>query len=333
MPERQSPGEEVWRILSGAGRVLLTTHLRPDGDGIASELALFMVLRSLGKEVIIVNQDPTPEIYQWLPHAGAITVYEPGTEETHPPPDVAVLLDCAARSRIGESYRVVAKAALVVCVDHHEMTECMGDVRYIDPRASSIGEMLYHLIPGLQRFLDEQVAVCLYTSLLTDTGSFSHANTTEQVFTMAAHLVRCGVNPELVHRKVYRDKRIAHFRLLSRALDGLKTAESGKIAYAMLPHSAYRETGAGEEDNEGILDVMKALRGGELFVLFRQVDAGQFKVSMRSTDHVNCSELARMFGGGGHARASGFSIRGRVEELGEGIMRRIISAVKEQAWI
>lgn len=333
MPEQQPSGNEVWNTLLNAERLLLTTHLRPDGDGIASELALFMVLRSLGKDVVIVNQDPTPEIYTWLPHAERILVYEPGMEDTLPPPDVAVLLDCAARSRIGESFRAVRKAPVIVCIDHHELIECIGDVRYIDSRASSIGEILYFLIPEIDRYLDERIAVCLYTSVLTDTGSFSHANTTERVFHIAARLIRHGVNPELVHRKVYRDKRFTHFRLLSRALDRMKTAESGKIVYSILPRTVYLETGANEEDNEGILDVMKALRGAELFVLLRQVDAERFKVSMRSTDYVSCSELARMFGGGGHARASGFSRRGSVEKLGERIMRRIIAKVREQAWI
>jgi phosphoesterase RecJ-like protein len=185
----------------------------------------------------------------------------------------------------------------------------------------------------MEQRLNIDIANCLYTSILTDTGSFAHANTTREVFWIASNLVQQGVQPEFVHRKVYREKSYAHFRLLSETLERMKTAEEGKIAYSILPLSVYKKTGANDEDNEGLLDTMRALRGGQLFVLIRQEQNDQGKTSMRSTGSINCSYLAGLFGGGGHARASGFSFIGNVEMEGERIMQRIIEQVKTKAWI
>jgi phosphoesterase RecJ-like protein len=323
----------LWERMEAAHTLLITTHVRPDGDGIASELALKSVLSSLGKDVVIVNQDPVPDMYAWLPGAEEIRVYREGIVRELGPLDCGVLLDCSSEARIGRVVELLRRVGSVLCIDHHVNTHCPGDAHLIDPAASSIGEMLFRVIPGLESRLSPDVAVCLYTSILTDTGSFTNANTRAGVFGIAGKLVKAGADPALIHRRIYRNKRLVYFRLLSRALDRLRIIEGGKIAYTLLPERTYREVGATDDDTEGILDVMKALRGVQLIVMIRQVNAGEVKISLRSTDSVDCSEIARIFGGGGHARASGFSVSGTVEEESGGIIDRLVDILKGRGWL
>ncbi len=322
----------IWKKVQKAQRVVLTTHVRPDGDGLASELALYMILTSMGKDVFIVNQDKTPEMYAWLPHADVIHTYANNGPWDEDDIDLAVLLDCAAETRVGGVYEYVKRAACIICIDHHENSGDDQDC-YIDVSASSIGEMLFNLIPRVEDFLDQDVAICLYTSILTDTGSFAYSNTTAGVFRIASRLIEYGVEPALTYRNIYSNKKITHFQLLSRALYLMKTEFSGKIVHISLPAPIYRETGADEEDNEGILEVVRGLKNVELIILIRQLDAHRVKVSLRSTNNVNCNAIALLFGGGGHFKASGFVLEGEVEKIGGLIVSRILKEVSKRKWM
>ncbi len=328
----QQKKNDIWKKIVEAQRVVLTTHVRPDGDGIASELALYIILTSMGKKVFIVNQDKTPEMYAWLPHADTIHSYAKNGPWNENNIDLVVLLDCAAETRVGSVYQYIKEAACILCIDHHE-NSIDDDECYIDVSASSIGEILYKIIPGVEDYLDHDVATCLYTSILTDTGSFAYSNTSEGVFRIASRLIECGVQPAETYRNIYCKKKATHFKLLSRALGLMKTESSGKIVHISLPSSVYRETGADEEDNEGILEVVRGFKNIELIILIRQLDAHQVKVSLRSTDNINCNALALLFGGGGHFKASGFVLDGEVEEIGTSVISRILREVSERKWM
>ncbi len=322
----------IWKKITEAQRVVLTTHVRPDGDGLASELALYMILTSMGKEVFIVNQDKTPEMYAWLPHADVIHSYVKNGPWNEENVDLAILLDCAAETRVGSVYQYIRRAARIFCIDHHK-NSIDDDNCYIDISASSIGEMLYGIVPGIEDYLDHDVATCLYTSILTDTGSFAYSNTSEGVFRIASRLIECGVEPAETYRNIYCKKKITHFRLLSMALKQMKTESSGRIVHISIPGSLYRETGADEEDNEGILEVVRGLKNVELIILIRQLDVRHVKVSLRSTNNIDCNVLALLYGGGGHFKASGFVIEGEVEEIGGSIISRILREVSERKWM
>lgn len=323
----------IWKLLLESQRIVLTTHVRPDGDGLASELALYLIMKSLGKKIFIVNQDRTPEIYTWLPEAQVIHTCEQYGDCLAENIDLAVLLDCSSPTRIGKVYDFIKNSARIVSIDHHENPDCFGEDCYIDTKASSIGEILYTIIPDIEKYLTKDVATCIYTSILTDTGSFAYANTTAGVFKIASHLVKVGVCPDSTYSLIYNNKRITHFHLLAKALKLLKTEESGKIVHTSLPLSVYRETGALEEDNEGILEVIKGLKNVELILLLRQLDEKRLKVSLRSTNNVNCNVLARLYGGGGHSKASGFVIPGDVQAIGGSVVETIVTEVKKREWI
>jgi len=337
MPIKGKP-DAVWKQIMEAETIVLTTHVRPDGDGIAAELALSRILKSLEKKVYVLNQDRTPDMYRWLPGGEEILTLEerPSTGERPLIPnsiDLAILLDCSSMDRIGEVYTYLGKAKRIMSLDHHEQSECLVHDCFIDPDVSSIGELLYSIIPNIHEYLDKDVATCLYVSILTDTGSFAFSNTTKRVFEIVSSLMDYGVEPDFTHRMIYNRRSIQHFRLLGKALERMKIDETGQIVHVILPLSVYRETGADNEDNEGIIEVIRGVKDCKLIIMLRQLDEERLKGSLRSTDSINCVHLARIFGGGGHFKASGFVATGTVNEIGPYIVQRILAEVREMRWI
>ncbi len=323
----------IWEFLIESHIIVLTTHVRADGDGIASELALYMILKSLGKEVYMVNQDKTPDMYSWLPETEMIITLDEKANFSLSRIDLTLLLDCSNRNRIGRVYDIVKDSKRIISLDHHEAIDCFKDYCYIDTSASSIGELIYDLVPDIESYLNKEIATCLYVSIMTDTGSFAFSNTTARVFQIVSRLMDYDVEPDCTFKKIYNRKRINHFRLLSIALEQMKTDETGKVVYVLLPMSVYRETGAIEEDNEGILEVIRGLRNLELIILLRQIDDQRIKCSLRSIGSINCNHLARMFNGGGHFKASGFVINGDIKEIGDEIVKKILNEVRVLGWI
>jgi phosphoesterase RecJ-like protein len=331
---RKGSLSQIWKELMDVERIVLTTHVRPDGDGIASELALASVLRKEGKSVYIVNHDATPEMYKWLPGAKSICSAAEGYRgRIARKIDLSVLLDCSSESRIGEASEIVRRAPRIISIDHHESTDCFRDYCYINTEVSSIGEILFRLLPDRKRYLDQDIATCLYTSILWDTGSFAYSNTSTRVFRVVSKLLEYGVDPASVYNRIFNSKSIAHFRLLGEALKLLKLDSTGSIAYLIIPLQLYTEIGAKEEDNEGILEVIKGLKDIDLIIFLRQLDRKIMKGSLRSVNRIDCNYLASIYGGGGHLKASGFVVEGEVKEKGPVIVERLIREVYEKGWI
>jgi phosphoesterase RecJ-like protein len=324
---------ELWRFIIESDRIVLTTHVRPDGDGIASEIALYSILKDIGKDVYIVNQDTTPEMYAWLPMSRQIHSLTQHGSITLDPIDLSLLLDCSSRDRIGEVYEIIKGSRRIISLDHHEGNDCFRDYCFIDTTASSIGELLHTVVPDIEKRLDRDLATCLYVSIMTDTGSFAYSNTTGNVFRIVSKLIEQGLDPDRIYKNIYNRKRINHFRLLGKALQLMETDESGKIVSVLLPRWVYDETGANEEDNEGILEVIRGLRDMELIILLRQIDDRKLKCSLRSINSIDCNHLARRFNGGGHFKAAGFVLEGEIESMGREIVDKIVKEVKEYGWL
>jgi phosphoesterase RecJ-like protein len=292
-----------------------------------------MILRSHGKEVYIVNQDKTPEIYSWLPETGNIFSLSQNQSPDIDSIDLTLLLDCSSQNRIGTVSDLVKKSNHIISLDHHEGNECFRDYCYIDTTASSIGELLFSLVPDIGKYLNKDIATCLYVSIMTDTGSFAYSNTTGSVLMIASKLIEYGLDADQIYKMIYNRKRITHFRLLGRALQLMETDESGKVVWVFLPLSVYDNTGAVQEDTEGILEVIRGLSGLELIILLRQLDSEMMKCSLRSVNSIDCSHIARKFNGGGHFKAAGFVMKGNVEESGRSIVDTIMDEAKGRGWL
>lgn len=328
----------VWDVLRSATSIILTSHVRPDGDGIASEMALSSIMMKLGKKVAVINQDVTPEIYTWLPGTGSIIQLNSGNGNDGGIPDgreydLAVLLDCSDPSRIGGVYDIIKKAKKIISIDHHMTTDPLGADSYIDTDASSIGEIIYNLVPEIDALLDRDIATCIYTSIMTDTGSFAYSNTTAEVFRIISRMMDFGADPSHCNSMVYNNRRLEHFRLLGLVLQLMELDGTGTILYVILPRDVYNQTGARDEDNEGILEILKGLRKIELIIMLRQLDDERLKCSLRAMGGVDCNHLAKMYGGGGHLKASGFIIDGDVSTRGPSIVKRIVEEVKVNGWL
>jgi phosphoesterase RecJ-like protein len=307
-------------------RFLVVTHENPDGDALGSLLATTLALRRLGKdaEMVLMGEAPLPSEYHFLALDGLLR---------EPPDDmgerVLVAVDCAKADRIGPDLTPIERAVLVLDIDHHHDNTRFGDVNLIAASASSTGEVLRDVFGELGVELTPEIAEPLYVALVTDTGRFQYSNTTPKSLRLAAELVEAGADIHAVFQEVYESVEFAKLKLLARALDRAKVLEGGRIVVSYLLRTDFAEVGAAEPYSEGIIDYLRAVEGAELAVLIREPprDSGPtHKGSLRaSVDELDVSVIARIFGGGGHRQAAGFSSEKPVGEITELIRKGFLA--------
>jgi bifunctional oligoribonuclease and PAP phosphatase NrnA len=300
-------------------RFLVVTHENPDGDALGSLLAATLALRRLGKDadMYLPGDSPLPREYGFMPLEGLLR--EPPADATE---RVLVAVDCAKEERLGDD-AALARAPLVLDIDHHHDNSRFGHVNLIVADASSTGEVLRDLFAELGVELTPELAEPLYIALVTDTGRFQYANTTPKSFRLAAELVEAGADIHAVFQQVYESVEFAKLKLLARVLDRATVLEGGRIIVSHLLRNDFADVGAVEPFAEGLIDTLRAVEGSELAVLIREPprDNGPIRrVSLRSSiDELDVSAIARSFGGGGHRQAAGFSSDATLEEIIERI--------------
>ena len=316
--QQTSDLQAVADALRAHDRFLLVTHENPDGDALGSLLATKLALDQLGKdsEMYLYGDAPLPREYGFMPLEGILR---------EPPADagerVLVALDCANESRIGQDATVLDTAPLTLDIDHHHDNSHFGDVSLVVGNASSTGEVLRDVFRELGVELTPEIAEALYIAVVTDTGRFQYSNTTPKALRLAAELVEAGADVHAVFQEVYESVQFAKLKLLARALERAKVLEGGRIVVSYLLRNDFSEVGAAEPYSEGIIDDLRAVEGAELAVLIREPprDSGPtHKGSLRaSVDELDVSAIARLFGGGGHRQAAGFSSEKTVDEITE----------------
>src|ERR687886_1616422 len=318
--------DAVVEALRSHDRFVLTTHENPDGDALGSLLAAKLALDQLGKDAVMALRSDAP-----LP--GEYSFMELENLRRRWPDDVAervlVALDCANESRIADP-EILGRVPLSLDVDHHHDNTRFGQVNLIVPSASSTGEVLRDVFRELGVELTPEIAEPLYIALVTDTGRFQYTNTTPKALRLAAELVEAGANVHRVFQGVYESVEFAKLKLLARALDRARVLEGGRIVVSHLLRTDFGEVGAAEPYSEGIIDYLRAVEGAELAVLIREPprdDGPTRKVSLRaSVDELDVSAVARLFGGGGHRQAAGFSSEASIEEITEFVRREFAAA-------
>jgi phosphoesterase RecJ-like protein len=299
-------------------RFLVVTHENPDGDALGSLLATTLALRGLGKDVemYLGGSGSLPREYAFMQLDGLRRDLPDDLEER-----VLVAVDCAKADRIGPDPEPVERASLVIDIDHHHDNTRFGDLNLIVADASSTGEVLRDLIRALDIELTPELAEPLYIALVTDTGRFQYTNTTPKALRLAAELVEAGADVHEVFQQVYESVEFAKLKLLARALDRARVLEGGLIIVSHLLRNDFAEVGAAEAYSEGIIDYLRAVEGAELAALIREPprdDGPMRRVSLRaSVDELDVSAIARLFGGGGHRQAAGFSSDASIDEITE----------------
>lgn len=301
---------------------MLTTHILPDGDAIGSCLALGLALARRGKRTDIVLEEPVPARYRFLPGVAAVRRFTP-----RPGRYALVSLDSTDPSRCSCPLEAVAGAGVVVNIDHHVSNSYFGHHHLVDESASAAGEIVFSIIKGLGWGLTSDEATCLYTAVMTDTGSFRFSNTTARSHAICAELVAAGARPDRIAEEVYETRSLPATLLLTRALSSLEMDETGRIAWMSLRMEDFRDSGAGPEDTEGIVNNARMVEGVEVGLLFREMEGGRIRVTLRSREFVDVSAVAALFAGGGHPRAAGCELPGPLEEAITAVLPRVREAI------
>jgi phosphoesterase RecJ-like protein len=317
---RKSMNNPVTAILTKieeGRRFLVASHESPDGDALSSTLALTHALRALGKEVVAYNSDNVPAYLDFLP--GAETVVNTiGAEKF----DVGFILDAGELRRAGSHLRHVCKT--LVNIDHHPHSENFGEIYWVDENASATGALVYRLLKAAGISISTEIAVCIYTAILSDTGSFRYSNADPEAFQIASEMVGLGVVPWDVATGLYENQEEARLRLLARVLSTLTVSPCGRLASVSSTLEMMHETGTGPEHTDGFVNYPRSIRGVEVALYFRQVgDAGGYKVGFRSKGRVDVGALARELGGGGHHNAAGAFVSGDLEEVRSSVLIRL----------
>jgi bifunctional oligoribonuclease and PAP phosphatase NrnA len=296
--------EQVLDNIKKRSEFLLTSHARPDGDAVGSLLALSGILHKMGKTAEIVMSDSVPVIYKPLPYSDTII----HAAEVNGRYEAAILLECDSvqRTRLQG-----LEQHFLINIDHHVTAKPFADINWIDPCACATAEMVYRLGKAAGVRITPDIATCLYTAVLTDTGSFCYSPTNAHTFELARQLAEHGADPARVAQNVYFSNPTSKMRLLGAALS--KLHREGPITWMTVTREDMDKCGALEEDCEGLVNYALGIAGVEVAMFFRELSNHRVRVSMRSKGAVNVSSIAEKFGGGGHQCASGFSVEGPLE--------------------
>lgn len=296
---------QVLQEIQQRRRFLVTSHARPDGDAIGSTLALAQILRKMGKSAEIVLGDPVPLLYHPLP--GSETIVR--SSQVNGDYDAVIILECDSVQRT--RLRGLDNQFLIN-IDHHASSRPFANINWIDPSAVATAELIFRLAQAAQVKITPEIAACLYTAVLTDTGAFCYAPTNACTFELAKFLVEHGADPGKIAQSVYFSSPMSKMCLLGAALSRLE--RDGEIAWMSVTRHDMERFGALDEDCEGLVNYALSISGIEVAIFFREVAQERIRVSIRSKGAVNVAEIAQKFGGGGHECAGGFSTEGPVEE-------------------
>jgi phosphoesterase RecJ-like protein len=296
--------------IAAASSFLVTTHEGPDGDAVGSSLALGHYLRRLGKDVTVYFKDSVPDLYTFLPLAGSVVNAIPDRDF-----DICFVLDVGEFRRAGEEMVNFTKVGKFINIDHHLLCDRFGAINLIDPAAAATGILIYRIIKGAGHEVDYETALCIYTAVITDTGSFRYSNANQEAFAIAGEMVAHGVDAWFVAEKLYESQPRQRLELLALALATLTVSSRGDVASVTVMLEMYEKTGTNAELTDGFVNYPRSIYGVEVAVFFREITPGLFKVGFRSKGKVDVSALAAEFGGGGHHNAAGCTIAGSLEEV------------------
>lgn len=303
--------------------IVLGCHVNPDGDALGSMLGLALALVPLGKELFCLSQDGVPDILRFLPGTERVV------QTTDVPAfDLALVVDSGELARVGDTIKpLIARARRIVDIDHHVTAGAFGDIRVLDAHAASTAEIVYALLQTLEVPITPEIATCLFTGIITDTGSFRFQNVTPNTLRVAAKLLEAGAPPAHISENVFENRTFAATRLLGQALSALAQTPDGKIIWTHITLQDFQALGATDQDTEGVVNYVRGVRGAEVGILFREMSASNIRVSLRARESVNVAEIAARFGGGGHRMASGCTLDMPLAEAEQAVVAAVQAAL------
>jgi len=297
---------------------LITTHVNPEGDAIGSSLALALALSSIGKKVEVITQDPVPKGLKFLPSSDTIKQAKSIDRRF----DAVITVDCGDLERVGFLKIDNIPGDILINIDHHVTNKGFGAVNFVEDAVAS-AQLIYDIMKRLNIPLTPDIATCIYTAIMTETGSFRYSNTTSETFKIAQEMVSAGAMPWNIAEQIFNRNNIGRIKLLGLILESLDRSDDGKISWITVKEQMYRETGTSKEDVEDFINFPRSIEGVEVAILFRESNQG-WKISLRSNGKVDVSNMALEFGGGGHSMAAGFFIQGGHEE----VKKRVVNSAR-----
>ncbi len=314
---------QVVELIEKKQNFAITTHVRPDGDGIGSSLGLYWLLNSLGKNAEVILRDTVPGSYRQLPGADGIRQ----VAEVNGKYDAVFVIECSDVTRPGINN---LENQFTVNIDHHATSEHFGTVNWIDSTASAVGEMIYNLCKAIGGRISKEIAECVYMALVTDTGSFHFPNTTDRTLKVASELVKAGAKPSVISEAVYNNYSWSRIELMRRVLETVRRDKTGCVAWMRQTLEMVEKSGAVDGDNSGFVNMPLVAKEVEAAVYMREVQPGAYRVSLRSKGDLNVARIAEKFGGGGHKNAAGCRVTGDWDEQEKEIVTAVIKAVEKQ---
>ena len=324
----RSKFDEIGRVLREHSRFAILSHVRPDGDALGCQIALALSLQQLGKEVRVWNEDGMLEKYSFLPRAELLNKPPAAPEDV----DVAIALDTAIQNRLGTAFAAVRSAKMWINIDHHLSNPGYGDLVYVDPTAPATGQIIFDLIKNQDFPFNREIAENLFAAISTDTGSFQYPKTTVRTFEIAAQLVCTGIDVGRLNQQLYENYPRRRIELLRELLGTMRFASGDRVASFSLSLKTAAALQVLPEDNEGLIDHLREIRGVIVAVFFEELSDGKVRVSMRSkTDAIDVCVISQKFGGGGHTLAAGARVRGTLAEVEQRVLEEICDVVKSQS--
>ena len=301
--------------------IVILTHEVPDGDAVGSSLAMYMGLKQLGKEVDVIIPKYS-KTFEFLPCANEIKAE--GKNENY---DLAIALDCGDIKRLNGFANYFEDANTKIQIDHHEANTMFADYNFVNPTSPACCQILITVLKTLGVEITKDIGTCLLTGIITDTGGFQYQNVKPETFEFAAELVRKGVNIPYIYKRTLNTKTKANFLLTKKVIDRMELLEDGKVTFTYITIKDEEEVNAEPGDHEGLVEIGRDIEGVEVSIFVRQKEENAFKISLRSGNEVNVSDVCLMFGGGGHPRAAGGLIQGTLEQVKEKVLKEVKKAL------
>ena len=305
-------------------RFVLSSHSRPDGDSLGSQLAMIYALQAMGKEALAINADPAPPPLMAFPGVRDIRIASSVEGEF----DAAIIMECGDLQRTGVSG---LQRFFAINIDHHPGNSGYGQINWFDATAAACAEMVYELVRALGVPLTGEIATHVYLAILTDTGSFHYSGISPRTFEICRECLEAGVDPVLVARKVYDSNNMGRLKLFGAVLGAMQIDTTGRIAIVYVDHEMARTAGGTYEDTEGLVNLPLTVKEIEAVIFFKQERGDEYRISLRSKGNIDIGSIAKEFGGGGHRNAAGLTVTGPIEQLQKTLIEKIERAIDQGA--
>jgi len=307
--------DQILEEINQAKSIVILTHENPDGDAMGSSLAMYQALKSYGKDVDVVIPEYS-KTFEFLP--GSDQIKKEGKESY----DLAIALDCATIKMLNGFAKYFEDAKMRVSIDHHSTNSMFADLNFVNPEAPACAQILIVVLNYFKMEITKEIGTCILAGIITDTGGFKYSGVNAETFEFVSWLLEKGVNVSTVYRKVLQTKTKSSFELARIAANRLEFFYDGKVAFTYISQEDEKSVNAEIGDHEGIAETGRDIEGVEVSIFIRETEKG-FKVSTRSNDYVDVSDMCLIFGGGGHPRAAGCTMQGTVEEVKEKLLARV----------